>query len=40
MEYWYLWLLLIVLCVITVFVLSRASAAAKKHTMSGVWSAR
>ena len=31
MEYWYLWLLLIVLCVITVFVLSKASAAAKKH---------
>lgn len=31
MEYWYLWLLLIVLCVITVFVLSKASSAAKKH---------
>ena len=31
MEYWYLWLILIVLCVITVFVLSKASAAAKKH---------
>lgn len=31
MEYWYLWLLLIVLCGITVFVLSKASAAAKKH---------
>lgn len=31
MEYWYLWLLLIVLCVITVFVFIKASAAAKKH---------
>ena len=33
MEYWYLWLLLIVLCVITVFVLSKASAAAKKLSL-------
>lgn len=34
MEYWYLWLLLIVLCVITVFVLSKARRRLKSTTTS------
>lgn len=31
MEYWYLWLIFIVLCAVTVFVLKKASAALQQH---------
>lgn len=31
MEYWYLWLILVLLCIVTVFVLLKASSAAKLH---------
>ncbi|MGN0520055.1 MAG: hypothetical protein ACI4LB_04885 [Candidatus Fimenecus sp.] len=31
MEYWYLWLIFIVLCVVTAFVLKKASAALQQH---------